>query len=82
MATIIELQIVRAGKITLFQIQRKFGITQKVEDILTIIIGPAQAQQLLRKAVTPEDRPFFGRQNNGIRQRLCTAAKTLKEGAI
>ncbi|STD18071.1 Uncharacterised protein [Enterobacter asburiae] len=71
----------RAGKITLFQIQRELGIAQKVEDILAIVVGPAQAQQLLRKAVTPEDCPFFGCQNNGIRQRLCTAAKTLNQAS-
>jgi hypothetical protein len=58
MATIIELQIMRTGKITLFQIQRELGIAQKVEDILAIIVRPAQAQQLLRQAVTPEDRPL------------------------
>ena len=81
MATVIELEIVRTGKITLFQVQRKLGITQKVEDILAIIVRPAQAQQLLRQAVTPEDRPFFGGQNHGIRQRLCAAAKTLNQAS-
>ncbi len=44
MATVIELKVVRAGKIPLFQIQRELGITQKVQDVLAIIIRPAQAQ--------------------------------------
>lgn len=77
MAPIIELQVVGAGKITLFQVQRELGITQKVEDVLAIIVRPAQAQQLLREAVTPEDRPFFGRQNDSIRQRLSAATASV-----
>ncbi len=81
MATVIELQIVRSGKITLFQVQRELGIAQKVEDILAIIIRPAQAQQLLRQTITPEDGPFFGGQNDRIRQRFRTAAKTLNQAS-
>ncbi len=68
MATVIELQIVRARKIPLFQIQRELGITQKVQDVLTIIIRPAQAQQLLCEAIAPEDGPFFRRQDHRVRQ--------------
>ncbi len=81
MATVIELQIVRARKIPLFQIQRELGITQKVQDVLTIIIRPAQAQQLLREAITPEDCPFFCGQDHRVRQRLRTATKAFDQAS-
>ena len=81
MTTVVELKVMRTGKIALFQIQRELGITQKVKDILAIIIRPAQAQQLLREAITPEDCPFFCRQDHRVRQRLRTAAKAFDQAS-
>ena len=81
MAAIVELQIMRTREITFFQILRELRITQKVEDVLAIIVRPAQAQQLLGETVTPEDCPLFRGQNHCIRQRFRTAAKAFNQAS-
>ena len=81
MATVIQYQVERFRKIPVFQVIGKFRIAQEVKDVLPVIVRPAQIQDLLRQAVTPEHRAFFGGQHYRIRQRLRPAAKALNQVA-
>ena len=79
MATVIQHQMQRLEKIAFFEVLGKFGVTQQVEDVLPAIVGPAKPQQLLGKAITPEDRPFFRGQHHGVWQRLGAATKAFNQ---
>ena len=81
MAAIIQHQIERLGKVAVFHVISKFRIAQEVEDILPVIVGPAQIKDLLGQAVTPEHRAFFGGQHHRVRQGLRPAAKALNQAS-
>jgi hypothetical protein len=42
---------------SVFQVVGKFRIAQEVENILATVVRPAQIQDLLRQAITPENGP-------------------------
>ncbi len=81
MPSVVQHQVERFREGLLFKILSKFGIAQQVEDILAVIVRPAQPKQLLGKTVTPEDHPLFGGEHHRIRQRLCAAAKAFDQAA-
>ncbi|MNR33499.1 hypothetical protein D3C85_1511750 [compost metagenome] len=81
MSAIVQHQIVRTRKVAFFQVMGEFGVTQEVQDVLAVIVRPAQPEQLLRQAVTPKNGPFFGGQNDGIWQRLRPAAKAFDQAS-
>ena len=75
----IEHQIERAREITRFQILRKLRVTQQVKDVLPVIFRPAQAKNLLRQTVAPENTALFRGQHHRVGQRLRAATKAFNQ---
>ena len=75
----VEHQIERAREITRFQILRKLRVTQQVKDVLPVIFRPAQAKNLLRQTVAPENTALFRGQHHRVGQRLRAATKAFNQ---
>ncbi len=65
---VVQHEVERFCEGLLLKVLGELGVAQQVKDILAVIVRPAQPQQLLSKAVTPEDHPLFGGEHHRIRQ--------------
>ena len=57
----------------------EFRIAQQVEDVLAVVFRPAEAEQMLRQPVAPEDIALDGGHHHRVRQRFGPAAKALDQ---